>query len=256
MFINAQALDYSVEHGELKYFAAFLHFKGYYYTGVVYNFSISKMARMAGITRKRAAKLINFFIKEDWCQVSGGNIRFKSTNKIYKDCGVKDRAKIIIKGRSIKDILDQLYFTLFLRRKARLEYCEELQSKKNKGERLSSRDQVKFKRLGMGEKVREINRTEKLGFCIGFKKLAKTFGTSLSGSHRIIKMLLKKGLIKSCVSDLKEVGDVLNTPENFLHISEFGYQDGFDSRKEYGDKFFYLSKHGYFMARGANTYYL
>lgn len=257
MYINAQALDYSVDHGELKYFASFLHFKGYYSSGVVHNFSISKMARLAGITRKRAAKLINFFLKEDWCQVSGGNIRFKSTNKIYKDCGRKDRVEIILKNRSIKDILDQLHFALLFRRKARLEYCEMLQDKKKNGERLSNKEKVKAKKLGIGEVgQKEINRSEKSGFCIGFKKLAKTFGTSISGAHNIIKTLLDKGMIKLCKPDLKEVGDVLNTPDMFTQVSNIGWEKGFNEREYYSEKFLYLTRDGYFKLRGANTYYL
>lgn len=199
MRINQLNIKEIAKDDNLKSFAAFLYFKSLYSNSCCYNYSEYKLSgkRLIDGTTVKLSKTairrwVNKFIDLGWCRMHDKNLIFNSLNSI----GTQKKKLMVevpqIKNRSIKTILDWLYWQILKLKQQSFDFFKRLGHDKI---RASSTAWKAKKRLLKKNVVRFIPKESDM-LTISNTNIAKSLGVSKTRANGIILRLKKRGAIK------------------------------------------------------------
>jgi hypothetical protein len=207
------------DNDTLKLFAGFLYFKSLYSNSCCYNYSEYKLSgkRLADgstvkLSKTAIRRYVNKFIELGWCRMHGNNLIFNSINSI----GTQKKKLMVevpqIKNRSIKTILDWLYWQILKLKQQSFDYFKRLGHDKIRASRIAWKSK---KRLLKKNVIRFIPKENDM-LTVSNTNIAKTLCVSKTTANGIILRLKKRGAIKVFNSGMEVVKMDLSLGKEYI----------------------------------------
>jgi len=209
MKVNSILIDKLKNEGLLNHLAFFIYIKGLNTNSVVYNYTQDKFAAELKLGKSTIRKYVNYYLDNGWAEIKYGHLIL---GKISRIGGKTKKSLYEVRGKSVKEIKDNLYLCLFKHKTEQTKWytktCDDLK-KLNKPSEKRKRIKALHKRYDhFREKVsKNFGATHVMTeFKVSIVKIKKWFKCSVGKAHQIIMRLVKDGKLQLIDAGFKFVG--------------------------------------------------
>jgi predicted transcriptional regulator len=189
-----KAILQAKDHTLLRRYAVWLKLKYTYVRGKIYNFSLSKISSLLGISRQAVKKYINFFLDNNWCRQVGNHLYFISNEEFKQFYNIESKYAICVnKDLSVKEIVQELRYSALKIKQAQFNFAkgilDNLANPINNKVYQSAKRKSKKLRIKISDAVSDIQDNLKLSY----KALSNLVGASKSTAKRLVDTKVQEG---------------------------------------------------------------
>jgi predicted transcriptional regulator len=184
----------SKDHTLLRRYAVWLKLKYIYVRGRIYNYSLSKISALLGISRQAVKKYIDFFVNNGWCFQSGKHLCFISHDKFKEYYNIETKFGVNVnKDLSVKEIVSELRYSTLKVKQSQFNYIKNIENNLanpiNNSLYKAAKRKAKKLSIKISDEVSNIQQNIKLSY----KRLSDLVGASPSTAKRLVEQKVQEG---------------------------------------------------------------